>query len=137
MSKFNTGNIKIDDKKRIKFIDQYKNEHSLYWDDDEEKFIFDGVVSADGYINATNAHIDTVDPTPSDNDYIIPTIWINTSDSKVFILKNIDNNGSALWDLLTTNDTGVIDERITINAGGTANEPPSPQPYYMWVEMPG
>ena len=136
MSKFNSGNIKIDNKKKIIFIDKYNNKHKIQWDDANEQYIFDGIVNADGYINATNSHIDTRSPNVSDISYIIPTIWINTSDMKVHILKNI-NNGIALWDELTTGSTGVIDERITINAGGPANEPTTPQPYYMWVEMPG
>jgi hypothetical protein len=136
MSKFNTGNIKVDDRKSIRFIDKYKNEHIIYWDDDDERFVLDGIVRADGYINATNAHIDNHAPMSSDVDYIVPTLWINTSDSKVYILKNV-TNGVATWDILTTGQTGVIDERIYINAGGTVNEPSNPQSYWMWVEMPG
>jgi hypothetical protein len=136
MSKFNTGNIKIDDRKSIRFIDKYKNEHIIYWDNDREQFVLDGIVRADGYINATNAHIDNHAPMSSDTDYIVPTLWINTSDSKVYILKMIVN-GVATWDILTTGQTGVIDERIYINAGGSINEPTPSQPYWMWVEMPG
>jgi hypothetical protein len=136
MSKFNTGNIKIDDRKSIRFIDKYKNEHIIYWDNDREQFVLDGIVRADGYINATNAHIDNHAPMSSDTDYIVPTLWINTSDSKVYILKMIVN-GVATWDILTTGQTGVIDERIYINAGGVINEPNNPQSYWMWVEMPG
>jgi hypothetical protein len=135
MSKFNTGNIKIDDKKSILFIDKYKNEHIIYWDGEKDQFVLDGIVRVDGYINATNAHIDNHAPMPSDTNYIVPTLWINTSDSKVYILKNIEN-GVATWDILTTGQTGVIDERLYINAGGPINEPNNPQPYYMWVEMP-
>jgi hypothetical protein len=136
MSKFNTGNIKIDDRKSIRFIDKYKNEHIIYWDNDREQFVLDGIVRADGYINATNAHIDNHAPMSSDTDYIVPTLWINTSDSKVYILKKVDS-GVATWDVLTTGQTGVIDERIYINAGGVINEPNNPQSYWMWVEMPG
>jgi hypothetical protein len=136
MSKFNTGNIKIDNEKSIRFIDKYKNEHIIHWDGDNNQFVFDGIVRADGFINATNAHIDNHAPMGSDIDYIIPTLWINTSDSKVYILKKIENN-IATWDVLTSGPTGVIDERITINEGGPANEPPSLQSYYMWIEMSG
>ena len=136
MSKFNTGNIKVDTTKGIRFIDKYKNEHVIHWDDNSEQFVLDGIVRADGYINATNAHIDNHAPLSSDNNYVVPTLWINTSDSKVYILKSI-TNGVANWDVLTTGATGVIDERIYINAGGPSNEPTNPQPYYMWVEMPG
>jgi predicted TIM-barrel enzyme len=135
MSKFNTGNIKVDNQKSIRFIDKYKNEHIIHWDNDEERFILDDIVRADGYINATNAHIDNHAPMSSDIDYIVPTLWIDTSDSKVYILKSVEN-GIATWDILTTGQTGVIDERIFINAGGPINEPDNPQAYYMWVEMP-
>jgi len=128
MSKFNTGNIKIDASKGIRFIDKYKNEHLIHWDDDNEQFILNGTVSADGYIDATNAHIDDHAPTPSDVDYIVPTLWIDTSDSKVYILKNIEN-GLAVWDTLTTNQTGVIDERITINDG---TYEPQQVPFHLW-----
>jgi hypothetical protein len=135
MSKFNTGNIKVDDKRSIRFIDKYKNEHIIYWDNTENHFVFDGIVRIDGYINATNAHIDNHAPMPNDTDYIVPTLWINTSDSKVYILKGV-SGGVATWDILTTGQTGVIDERLYINAGGSINEPNNTQPYWMWVEMP-
>jgi len=128
MSKFNTGNIKVDATKGIRFIDKYKNEHIIHWDDDNEQFVLDGIVRADGYINATNAHIDNHAPMASDINYIIPTLWINTSDSKVYILKSIEN-GQAVWDVLTTGQTGVIDERITINDGSQA---PPDVPFHLW-----
>lgn len=141
MSKFNSGNIKIDDNNNVIFIDKYNNEHRLKWNDVDETFTFSrsdldqwgqlkkSTIKADKYKNATNARVENVDPHGDIDSFILPTIWINTSSGNAYILKK--NSTGRFWDIITTGSTGVRDERLSINDGNI--EPPPIGDYQMWV----
>jgi len=131
MSKIKDKNLTIGIDDNISFIDQYNNYRIVKWDDNIEKYLFeDGGIQADNYVNATNSHIENRPPLPSDNNYIIPTIWIDSDTLKYYILRQI-TSGNADWQEMASGIIQAEDPRLTINDGSV--EPTSPNPYDMWV----
>lgn len=115
----------------ITFIDQYNNEHIIIWDNVNERYLFvDGGIEAESYKNATNSHVQDRNPLPTDIDYLIPTIWINSVSLRYFILRRI-TGGVADWQEMASGTIISEDPRLTINDGTTP--PVSASPYDMWI----
>lgn len=131
MAKSYKHSIVLDSNRSVTFTDQFNTTHKLLWDNIEKRFYFDNEIEATRYINATNAHQENRDPLPTDNTYLIPTIWINSASLDYFILLSVET-GYANWQEITAGSaSGTIDERITINTGV---EPGDPVPLDLWFE---
>ena len=97
MAKSKRGDILIDDDNKIVFIDRYNNKHEIVFDDQENHYVFDGILSAYGYINATNAVVMQREPLIDDVDYIIPTVWVDEVGQKLYIYSGVDGDNHAIW----------------------------------------
>jgi len=130
MAKIKDNDLIIDEFENIVFIDQFNNEHTITWDRSDQRYLFSSGITAPNYVNATNAYIDSRAPLSTDNDYIVPTIWIDSITLKYYILRKIDVNNNADWQEMAAGTVSSYDPRLTINNG---SEPASPNPYDMWV----
>ena len=130
MAKSYKHSIVLDSNRSVTFTDQFDTTHKLLWDNIEKRFYFDNEVEATRYINATNAHKENRDPLPTDNTYLIPTIWINSATLDYFILLSIET-GYANWQEITAGSASTVDERIVINTG---TEPGDPEALDLWFE---
>lgn len=133
MAKIVNGSLVLDPDDRIDFIDIQGTTHSVYWDDILDRFIAAGKMHASQFIGATNAVTAPRNPQPSDDSYVVPTIWINSTTTASFLLVN-QSPGNAIWRNLevgTGGETGS-DRRITINDGVW---PTDVDPFDMWITI--
>jgi len=130
MARIKDKNYIVDEDNNITFIDQYKLEHNVVWDKQNDRYLFSDGITATNYVNATNSHIESRAPTVLDNQYIVPTIWVNSITLKYYILRKVDNNNNADWQQMAAGTVQSYDPRLTINTGV---EPTTPNSLDMWV----
>lgn len=131
MAKIVSGSLVLDPNDHIDFKDHQGISHQIYWDDILDRFLFDGDVESDQFVGATNSAVAPRSPQPSDDSYVLPTIWINSTTNKAYLLVS-NAPGNAVWQEMGTGGSGSLDHRITINDG----VPPSEQdPFDMWVTI--
>jgi hypothetical protein len=86
MAKINNGSLVLDPNDKIKYLDSVGNEHTIFWDELLSRFLLNGNVEAEHYIGATHSTIHDRDPLPTDNTFLVPTIWVNEVTKIPFIL---------------------------------------------------
>jgi len=133
MAKIVNGSLVLDPTDHIDFVDNQGTSHVVYWDDLLERFLLDGDVEADQFVGATNSAVTNRNPQPNDDAYVVPTIWVNSTTNKSYILVSV-SPGNAIWQLLAAED----DSEIKINHVITINDsvPPSGTlPFDMWITI--
>lgn len=131
MAKIVKGSLVLDPNDYIDFVDNQKISHRVYWDDLLDRFLFNGDIDADQFVGATNSALAPRNPQPSDDLYVVPTIWINTTTNNAYLLVSVAP-GNAIWKDFGSGGGGGLDNRITINDG----LPPAEQdPFDMWVQI--
>lgn len=132
MAKIVKGSLVLDPNDYIDFVDDQGVSHTVYWDDLLDKFLFEGHVDADQFVGATNAAVAPRNPQPSDDSYVVPTVWVNSTTSKAYLLVSV-TPGNAVWQSLGSGGgSGDIDHRITINDGV---QPSERDPFDMWITI--
>lgn len=132
MAKIVNGSLVLDPNDHIDFKDHQGISHQIYWDDILDRFFLDGDVESSQFIGATNSVVATRNPQPSDDSYVVPTIWVNSTTNKTYLLVS-SPPGNAIWrDMSSGGSGGDLDHRITINDG----VPPSENDAFdMWVTI--
>jgi hypothetical protein len=135
MAKIVNGSLVLDPNDRIEFTDIQNVPRVIFWDDVLERLISDGPIGAEQFIGATNAVNAPRNPQPSDDAYVVPTVWVNSITTAAYLLVGIQPAG-AVWRLLDleggSGSSGSLDHRITINDGIT---PPENDPFDMWITI--
>ena len=132
MAKIVNGSLVLDPNDRIEFVDAQNITHTIYWDDLLNRFISDGNLGAEQFVGATNSVTVPRNPQPSDDTFLVPTIWVNSTTNVVYLLVN-NTPGSAVWGQLNLEGSGsgaTLDHRITINDGLL---PLTNDPFDMWI----
>ena len=130
MAKIVNGSLVLDPSDFIDFVDNQGISHTVYWDDLLDRFLFNGDVEADQFVGATNSAIAPRGPQPSDDSYVVPTVWVNSTTSEAYLLVSVAP-GNAIWQSLNIGDS-VLDHNITINDGVP---PPEQDPFDMWITI--
>lgn len=134
MAKIVNGSLVLDPDDRIEFVDAQNVTHTIYWDDILNRFISDGNFGAEQFVGATNSVTAARNPQPSDDSYLVPTIWVNSTTNTAFLLVSM-TPGSAVWGTLNLSGSGggsTLDHRITINDGLL---PLENDPFDMWITI--
>jgi hypothetical protein len=135
MAKIVNGSLVLDPDDRIEFVDAQNITHTIYWDDILNRFISDGNFGAEQFVGATNSVSVPRNPQPSDDSFLVPTIWVNSTTNSAFLLVNVAP-GSAVWGQLNIGGSGgsgsTLDHRITINDGLL---PLNNDPFDMWITI--
>jgi len=131
MAKIVNGSLVLDPSDFIDFVDNQGVSHTVYWDDLLDRFLFGGDVEADQFVGATNSAVAPRNPQPSDDAYVLPTIWVNSTTNAAYLLVSVAP-GNAIWQSLGSGGSGDLNHEITINDG----VPPSEQdPFDMWITI--
>jgi hypothetical protein len=132
MAKIVNGSLVLDPNDRIEFTDIHNVPHVIFWDDVLDRLISDGPMGADQFVGATNAVNAPRNPQPSDDSYVVPTVWVNSVTTAAYLLVGLQPAG-AVWRLLNLEGSGSqLDHRITINDGITPSEN---DPFDMWITI--
>lgn len=132
MAKIVNGSLVLDPNDRIEFNDIHNIPRVIFWDDVLDRFITDGPLGSDQFIGATNAVNAPRNPQPSDDSYVVPTVWINSVTTAAYLLVGVQPGG-AVWRLLNLEGSGSqLDHRITINDGILPSEN---EPFDMWITI--
>ena len=132
MAKIVNGSLVLDPNDRIEFTDIHNIPRVIFWDDVLDRFIADGPLGSDQFVGATNAVSVPRNPQPSDDTYIVPTVWVNSVTTAAYILVGLQPGG-AVWRSLNLQGSGSqLDHRITINDGIL---PPENEPFDMWITI--
>jgi len=135
MAKIVNGSLVLDPNDRIEFTDIHNVPHVIFWDDVLDRLISDGPMGADQFVGATNAVNAPRNPQPSDDSYVVPTIWVNSVTTAAYLLVGLQL-GEAVWKLLNFEGSGSggesQDHRITINDGII---PSDNDPFDMWITI--
>ncbi len=130
MAKIVNGSLVLDPNDRIEFTDIHNVPHVIFWDDVLDRLISDGPMGADQFVGATNAVNAPRNPQPSDDSYVVPTVWVNSVTTAAYLLVGLQPAG-AVWRLLNLEGSGSqLDHRITINDGII---PSANDPFDMWI----
>lgn len=135
MAKIVNGSLVLDPDDRIEFVDTQNVTHVIYWDDILNRFISDGNFGAEQFVGATNSVTAARNPQPSDDSYLVPTIWVNSTTNTAFLLVSV-TPGSAAWGTLNlgggSGGGSTLDHQITINDGLM---PLENDPFDMWIQI--
>jgi len=131
MAKIVDGSLVLDHGDYIDFVDAGGISHTVYWEDilEHTGFLFDGNVKADQFVGTTNSAIAPRGPQPTDDSYVVPTTWINSTTNEAYLLVSVAP-GNAIWQGIS--DGGDLDHRITINDGF---QPSEQDPFDMWITI--
>ncbi|MCK5018340.1 MAG: hypothetical protein KAS32_14880, partial [Candidatus Peribacteraceae bacterium] len=127
MAKIVNGSLVLDPNDHIEFVDNLGSSHTVYWDDLLDRFLFEGDVGADQFVGTVNSVTSATNPQPSDDTYLVPTLWINTTTNVTFILV-ATSPGNAVWQSMDTEGT-----RIFVNDGDIPTL--DPRTFDLWITI--
>ena len=134
MAKIVNGSLVLDPDDRIEFVDTQNVTHTIYWDDILDRFISDSFFGAEQFVGATNSVTAARNPQPTDDSFLVPTIWVNSVTDMAYLL--VDSApGSSVWRALNLeggSGGGTLDHRITINDGLSPSENDA---FDMWITI--